>query len=208
MILETLVVGDLAVNCYVVGSEEKKEAAVIDPGDDLPMILAALEEKNLKLKYILFTHAHFDHIGAAKDLQEKTGAKILLGRGDEAVLKSTDQQAAFFGMPPVPRQERYGFLDEGDEVVMGDLRLRVIETPGHSPGGVSFYVENEGVVFTGDTLFWGSIGRTDLPASDHSAILASLKVKLGVLPDDTKVYPGHEAPTSIGLEKEQNPFFE
>lgn len=208
MILETIVVGALAVNCYIVGSEATKEAVVIDPGGDERLILAALERNGLKLKHIVFTHAHFDHIGAAKALQESTGADVLLGRRDEAVLAHVDQQAAMFQMPSPPVPANLRFLDEGGIVEIGDVKMKVIETPGHSPGGISLYVEEEGVVFTGDTLFWGSIGRTDLPASDHGAILHSLKEKLGALPDETKVYPGHEAATSIGLEKRQNPFFE
>jgi glyoxylase-like metal-dependent hydrolase (beta-lactamase superfamily II) len=133
---------------------------------------------------------------------------VLLGAEDNILLKNVEEQAAFFGMPPVPVPKDYGFVQEGDVVEVGDLKLRIIETPGHSPGGLSIYVAEEGVVFTGDTLFWGSVGRTDLKGSDYGALIDSLKTKLGKLPDETKVYPGHADETSIGFEKEQNPFFE
>ena len=208
MILETLVVGALSVNCYVVGSEASGEAAVIDPGGDAARILSVLSAKGLTLKYLILTHAHFDHMGAVRELEEKTGAQVLLGEKDAVVLTSIDQQASFFGMPPVPPPIAHRFVKEGDLVEVGELQLRIIETPGHSPGGISIYLEEEQVVFTGDTLFWGSIGRTDLPGSDHGAIIDSLKRKLGALPDGTRVYPGHADETTIGFEKEQNPFFE
>ena len=208
MIIETLVVGAMMVNCYIVGSGTGKEAAVIDPGDNAPGILGVLKDKSLDLKYIIFTHAHFDHLGAARELQEETGATILLSEKDETLLKNIDTQASLFDMPTVPRPAEHGFVKEGDVLKVDGLRLRIIETPGHSPGGISIYIEEEGVVFTGDTLFWGAVGRTDLPGSDHDALIESLKEKLGALPDETKVYPGHFDDTSIGFEKEQNPFFE
>lgn len=208
MILETLVVGALSVNCYLIGCEQTHEAAVIDPGDNAARIKAALDGKALKLAYILLTHGHCDHFGAARDLQEKTGAKVLLGEKDAFLLKDIAAQAAFFNMPPVPAPQQVGFVKEGDVLSVGRLKLRIIETPGHSPGGLSIYLAEEGVVFTGDTLFWGAIGRTDLPGADQRLILESLKKKLGALPDATQVYPGHFDETSIGFEKEQNPFFE
>lgn len=208
MILETIVVGPMEVNCYVVACGDTGESVVIDPGDDAQAILAKLQERKLSLKWIVLTHAHFDHLGAARELQERTGAPVLLGRGDSITLDHIDDQAALFGMPPVPAPKETRFLDEGDIVTVGGLRLRVISTPGHSPGGISLYLEEEGVVFTGDTLFWGSVGRTDLPGCDHDAILDSLKGKLGALPDGTRVLPGHYDETTIGFEKEQNPFFE
>jgi hydroxyacylglutathione hydrolase len=208
MILETIVVGALAVNCYIVGCEKTHEAAVIDPGDDAAKITSALKKDGLKLKYIILTHAHFDHAGAAKELKEHTGARVLVHEKDAALLMNTEAQAALFGMHAAPAPKPDGFVKEGDVVKVGDLRLKVIETPGHTPGGISIYIASEKVVFTGDTLFWGSIGRTDLPAGNYKTIIHSLKVKLGALPDDTKVYPGHGDDTSIGFEKEQNPFFE
>ncbi len=208
MIIETVVVGPLAVNCYVTASETTREAAVIDPGGDAGKISDVLRKDNLKLKYIILTHAHFDHAGAAAELQEETGAQVLAHEKDALLLKNTDAQAALFGMqtsrPPRPDY----FLKGGDSIKIGDVEMEVIETPGHTPGGISLYVKDAKVVFTGDTLFWGSIGRTDLPGGDFNTIIHSLKDKLGRLPDDTKVYPGHGDDTTIGLEKQQNPYFE
>jgi len=208
MILETIVVGALSVNCFIVGCDATKLAAVIDPGDDAARILKVIDERGLKLKYIILTHAHFDHAGAAKELQEKTGAEVLVHKLDEGMLINMEAQAAIFGMstPPAPRVDWY--MKEGDIIEVGQLRMRVMETPGHTQGGVSLYMEKEKVVFTGDTLFWGSIGRTDLPGGDYATIMHSLKVKLGSLPDDTTVYCGHGDETEIGFEKRENPFFE
>lgn len=208
MIIETIVVGALAVNCYIVGCTNSHEAAVIDPGDDDAKIMSVIKEKGFKLKYIILTHAHFDHVGAAKKLQDLTHAKVLLSEKDASLLKNTAAQAALFGMtapaPPVPDE----FVKEGDVIKVGNTLLRVIETPGHSLGGISLYIEKAKVVFTGDTLFWGSIGRTDLPGGDFNTIIHSVKKKLGALPEDTRVLSGHGDETTIGFEKEQNPFFE
>ncbi len=208
MILKTLVVGPLAVNCYIIGSETTREAAAIDPGDDAKKITATLQENDLKLKYIILTHAHFDHAGAARELKDKTGAQVMVHENDALLLKNTAAQAALFGMQTARPPKPDVFLKGGDRIKIGDVEMEVIETPGHTPGGISLYVNQASLVFTGDTLFWGSIGRTDLPGGDFNTIIHSLKDKLGRLPDDTKVYPGHGDDTTIGLEKRQNPYFE
>ncbi len=208
MILETIIVGALSVNCYVVGCDKTREAAVIDPGDDARKILSVVKEKGFNLKYIILTHGHFDHAGAAKTIQEETGAKVLVHKADGHLLMNMEAQAALFGMSASPAPKVDGYIKEGDEIKVGELTMRIIETPGHTLGGVSIYMPGEGTVFTGDTLFWGSIGRTDLPGGDYESIIRSIKEKLGALPDDTVVYSGHGDDTTIGFEKEQNPFFE
>jgi glyoxylase-like metal-dependent hydrolase (beta-lactamase superfamily II) len=208
MILDVMVVGPLQVNCYIVGCESTHEAAAIDPGDEADRIAKRLAELGLTLKLIILTHAHFDHLGAARELRERTGAEVVVGAGDEVLLDHLAEQVAHFGMPPVDYPGPLHTVRGGDVIPVGTLRLEVITTPGHSPGGISLYERAAGVVFSGDTLFWGSVGRTDLPGCDHAALLRSLKSALGALPDETRVLPGHEEETTIGLEKEQNPFFE
>lgn len=207
MILDALQVGPLQVNCYVVGCERTREAVVIDPGDESGRIAELLAKRGLRLKAILLTHAHFDHLGAARELRALTGAEVVVGAGEEPLLGHLAEQAAFFRMPTVEHPGPVRTVADGDVIAVGRLRLEVIATPGHSPGGISLYLREAGVVFSGDTLFWGSVGRTDLPGSDHAALLRSLRSALGALPDETRVLPGHEEETTIGLEKEQNPFF-
>ncbi len=207
MILEVLEVGPLQVNCYVVGCESTREAAVVDPGDEAGRIAALLAERGLRLKAIILTHAHFDHLGAARALRERTGAEVILGEGEAPLLGRLAEQAARFGMPAVDHPGQVRTVAGGEVVTVGTLRFEVIATPGHSPGGISLYLREAGVVFSGDTLFWGSVGRTDLPGSDHAALLRSLRSALGALPDQTRVLPGHAEETTIGLEREQNPFF-
>ncbi len=204
MVLVRLVVGPLQVNCFILADEKTKEAVVIDPGDDAHDILKIIKEKDLKVRYIVNTHAHFDHVGANKAVKEATGAELLLHEADAPVLATTSNQSRSFGMDPVisPPADRY--VKHGDMITAGEVSLKVLHTPGHSPGGISLL--EQGMVFTGDALFAGSIGRTDLPGGDLMTLLRSIKTNLMTLPDDTKVFPGHGPASTIGDERRENPF--
>jgi len=204
LIIKTLAVGPIMANCFIVGCEETLAAAIIDPGDEPDRILQALAESNLTAKIIINTHGHFDHVGANKRLKEVTGAPILIHSLDAPMLNQLADSAAAWGMaadnsPPPDRE-----LQDGDEVTFGKIIFKVIHTPGHTPGGISLYTEHE--VFVGDTLFAGSIGRTDFPGGSFETLRESIQQKLFVLSDDLKVYPGHNQPTTIGVEKRTNPF--
>ncbi len=204
MIIKTLVVGPIQANCYILGCEETLEAAVIDPGDEADRILHALAESSLTAKLIINTHGHFDHVSANKRLKEVTGAPILIHHLEAPMLDQLSSSAAAWGLSaddsPAPDRELKG----GDEVSFGNITLTVIHTPGHTPGGISLY--NEDYVFVGDTLFAGSIGRTDFPGGSFETLKESIQQKLFTLSDDLKVYPGHNQPTTIGEEKRFNQF--
>ncbi len=204
MLLIRLIVGPLQVNCFILADEKTKEAVVIDPGDDAQAILKIIKEKDLKVKYVVNTHAHFDHVGANKAIKEATGAELLLHEADAPLLAAAANQSRSFGMDPVssPAADRY--VEQGDVLSAGEVSLKVLHTPGHSPGGISL-LEN-GMVFTGDALFAGSIGRTDFPGGDLMTLIHSIRRQLMVLPDDTKVFSGHGPATTIGEERRENPF--
>lgn len=203
MIIDRLTVGPFGTNCYILGGDAGGEGIVIDPGDDVKGILARVGELKLNIKQIILTHGHIDHIGALKPLKEATGAEISIHPADARSLTNR-ALGVLFGLfyPPAPPPDR--LLNEGDTIQFGDVKLRVLHTPGHTPGGIS--LAGEGVIFTGDTLFKASIGRTDLPGGNHSDIIKSIRNKLLALPDETIVYPGHGPETTIGAEREENPF--
>lgn len=206
MILETFPVGLLQCNCSILGDEATGEAMVIDPGDNVAYILERLEAQGLKLKQIVVTHGHIDHVGGAVKLKRATGAPILMNKKDLSQLKIMNIQAAWLGVkaPEVaPPDESAG---EGLIVSVGSHKGEVLQTPGHTQGSICLHFAPEGILFAGDTLFAGSIGRTDLPGGNGKQILRSIHDRLMPLPDETRVIPGHGAETKIGMEKAENPF--
>jgi len=204
MQVRTLALGPLQTNCYVVWDEETREAAVIDPADEAQRILALVNEKQLTVRYIVDTHAHADHILANSALHEATGAPVCVGERDAPLLTDSMGNLSAWAGFPYRAREADRLLREGDELTLGNLTLKVLDTPGHTPGGISLLAP--GCVFSGDCLFEGSIGRTDFPGGNTRQLLATIREKLLSLPDDTIVYSGHGPATTIGAEREGNPF--
>jgi len=206
MIHEILAVGPLQCNCSIIGDEATREAMVIDPGDDIEDVLALIAKHKLKVRQIVITHAHIDHVGGAMKLRAATGAPILLNQNDYELLKMLDVQATWIGMPSPGKVDIDQSIAQADTVKAGSLVADVIHTPGHTEGSVCLYFPAEQKLIAGDTLFAGSIGRTDLPGGSFEKILRSLHQKVLELPDETVVVPGHGPLTSIGEERESNPF--
>jgi hydroxyacylglutathione hydrolase len=206
MIHEILPVGPLQCNCSVIGDETTREAMVIDPGDDIGDVLALVRKHDLNVKQIVITHAHIDHVGGAMKLRAATGAPILLNQNDYALLKMLNAQAAWIGVEDPGKVEIDRSIDQGDAVGAGSLTANVMHTPGHTEGSVCLYFPLEKKLIAGDTLFAGSIGRTDLPGGSRQKIINSLHEKVLALPDETVVVPGHGPLTTIGEERESNPF--
>jgi glyoxylase-like metal-dependent hydrolase (beta-lactamase superfamily II) len=208
MIHEILPVGPLQCNCSIIGDEASREAMVIDPGDDIADILAVIQKHNLQVKQIVITHAHIDHVGGAMKLRAATGAPILLNQNDATLLKMLDVQAAWIGMTSPGKVDIDHSIGELDKVQAGPLVAQVMHTPGHTEGSVCLYFPAQQKLIAGDTLFAGSIGRTDLPGGSFEKIISSLHEKVLALPDETVVVPGHGPLTTIGEERESNPFLQ
>ncbi len=202
MILKKLLVGPIVANCYIVGSEVTKEGMIIDPGADADDILKNVSDLGLKIKLIVLTHRHLDHVGAARQVKEATGAQVAT---HAEATKYLPQSSSYIFSPPYeasPLPDR--ILKEGDSINIGDLHFTVVHTPGHTPCGIS--IVGDGVVLTGDTLFNYGIGRYDLVDGSYQQLMDSIKNKLMALPDDTRVYPGHGPDSTIGTERRANPF--
>jgi hydroxyacylglutathione hydrolase len=215
LIHEILPVGFLQCNCSVVGDPETRDAVVVDPGDEVDRILEVIRRHKLTVRAILNTHAHIDHVGGLSKMRQTTGAPVLMHADDFQLYKGLERQAAWIGMRAPEMTQVDGWLREGDTVRWGGFEARVLHTPGHTQGSVCLYLPREpaaleskpaGILFAGDTLFQGSIGRTDLWGGSLDLILRSLHSKLLTLPDDTAVFPGHGPATTIGREREANPF--
>lgn len=208
MLLEKITVGSYATNCYIMADEETKEAIVIDPGSEPERILSKLTKHDLKAKYIVLTHAHGDHIGAIAEIKKETGAKILLHHDEAYMLEDSSKNfsKSIHGKPvSVKADETIG---EGDRLNVGKLKVEVIHTPGHTFGGICLYVASEKILITGDTLFYGSVGRSDLEGGNHKQLIQGIIDKIMKLDDSVTVYPGHGATTSIGFERRKNPFIQ
>ena len=206
LIHEIFPVGVLGCNCSVIGDAAAREALVIDPGDEIERILSLLNEHQLKLKQIIVTHAHIDHVGGAMKLKKATGAPIVLNKNDYALLKMLDLQAAWIGAAPPGAVEIDQSLGDQDAIQCGAIHAVAMHTPGHTEGSMCLYFPSEQKLIAGDTLFAGSIGRTDLPGGSFNKIITSLHDRVLALPDETVVVPGHGPLTTIGEERQSNPF--
>lgn len=207
MVFDTLPVGMLQVNCYILGCERTREAIVVDPGDNAAAILAALKRHDLKLMLILGTHGHFDHLLACRPLQEATGAPFRLHPADHPLAEAMQRTCiAWLGYNPGESPTVDGDLTPGEVIKVGDIALEIRHTPGHSPGGVTLVDHAGRRAFTGDALFSGSIGRTDLPGSSQKALLDGIHREILTLPDDYAVFSGHGEASTVGIERRTNPY--
>jgi hydroxyacylglutathione hydrolase len=209
MIHAIIPVGLLQCNCSIFGDELTKEAIVIDPGDQIDRIQAVLERHGLQVKAIVITHAHIDHIGGAAKLKAATGAPVWMNSSDQELYDNLDVQAGWLGMEePPPRTDIDVTARDGDKLQLGETDFHILQTPGHTQGSISIWIPGQNKLVAGDTLFRDSIGRTDLPGGDGRQIIRSIHEKLMPLPEDAVVVPGHGPQTTIGREKELNPFLQ
>ena len=203
MVIRPIVVGPLQENCYVLADEAAKEAIVVDPGDEPDRILDVVGKLGLSVRLIVCTHGHFDHVGAVVDIKKETGAPVLIHHDDMFLYTAANSAGALWGFEVEPQPESDGFLKEGDTLSFGGLTMTVMHTPGHSPGCICLY--GNGTLISGDTLFAGSVGRTDLPGGDMNKLKQSFR-RLMSLPEETQVFAGHGESSTIGFEKRENMF--
>jgi glyoxylase-like metal-dependent hydrolase (beta-lactamase superfamily II) len=208
MIFESLEVGPLSVNCYIVACEQSREGIVVDPGGDVDQIVRLVDKHSLKIHSIINTHGHFDHLGGnLHALAAFGGARLLIHQADAPMLNISAAIARQYGVEGENSPPADEYLVDGMAILFGSYQIKVLHTPGHTQGGCCLYFEDERIVITGDTLFAESIGRTDLPGGSHEQLLESIRTKLFTLPDDVIAYPGHGPQTTIGHEKRCNPYF-
>jgi hydroxyacylglutathione hydrolase len=203
MIFEVYPAGVYQANCYIIGDEVSKIGAVVDPGGDPEGILDVCKRHQLTIKYIILTHGHLDHAAGAADIKKAANAKIYMNKKDEYLIKGKGAE-----ITPILRNTKTfdvdEYISEGDLIAIGNIKVRVVETPGHSPGGISLLMD--GIALTGDALFKGSVGRCDFEFGSMESLIKAVKEKILTLPDDTKVYPGHGPSTTVGAEKKFNPY--
>lgn len=206
MIIKTLSVAPIGTNCYILGCSDTKEAIIIDPGGEAERIMDEVSKEQLELQYIINTHAHFDHVGGVNGIQAIKKVPFLLHEGDAPFIEPAafSQSLQMFGMPDMSPPTVDNYIEADTTYSFGNISFSILETPGHSPGGVCFLFDKD--VFVGDTLFAGSIGRTDLPGGSMSVLMESIKNKLMTLNDDVNVHCGHMGSTTIGQERQFNPF--
>lgn len=195
--------GVYQANCYIIFDEKVNEGFIIDPGGDASDLISLIEKKELKIKYIILTHGHFDHTGGVNDIKKDLSVPLYMNEKDVELVAGSSKNRKLFPLAEDITVD--GFLNNGDKMNFGEYVLEVIETPGHTPGGITIKVE--GQLFTGDTLFCGSVGRSDFPGGSHDLLIQSIRSRLLVFPDETKIYPGHGPSSTIGREKKNNPFF-
>jgi len=204
LVVHQMSVGPLQVNCFIASCSKTKEAVVIDPGEEGERILLVAEKEDLKIRKVVNTHGHFDHIGANLHIVEKTGAELMIHADDLPLLQNARNHAEVYGLSVNASPEPDRLLEQGDTFQVGELSFRVFHVPGHSPGGICLLTE--GHLFVGDVLFSGSIGRTDLPGGDFDSLVEGVRERLFALPGETIVHPGHGPDTTIGRERQINPF--
>ena len=206
MKVESMVLGAVATNCYFLINEETKETIVVDPADSPDVILKKAADEGLALKAVFLTHGHGDHIMAVQTLRERTGIPVYACKAEEELLADPNRNlsAALFGKPVSLKADM--LIEDGKELLVAGMKFRMLATPGHTPGGCCYYNEEAGVLLSGDTLFCGSVGRTDFPGGSMGTLVRSIEEKLMTLPDETRVYPGHQEETTIGAERRYNPY--